>query len=71
MLANCVFLWCVDKGADFLGAWTLENISTGLEGLSAAVYTRVLGWTKDELDVFLSQVRQDLRNPNIHAYWPM
>lgn len=53
------------------GSWTLENISGGLEALSAAVYTRVLGWSKEELDVFLSQVRRDLKNTSIHTYWPM
>ena len=51
--------------------WTYENISSGLEGLSAAVYTRVLGWTKPELDVFLAKVRKDMKDPRIHAYWPM
>ncbi|KAF6831314.1 methyltransferase domain-containing protein [Colletotrichum plurivorum] len=54
-----------------LGMWTLEDISSGLEGLSAAVYTRVLGWSKESLDVLLAHVRNDMKNPAIHAYWPM
>ena len=41
------------------------------EALSAAVYTRVLGWSKEELDVWLAQVRNDMRDTRIHAYWPM
>ncbi|KAF6785728.1 methyltransferase domain-containing protein [Colletotrichum sojae] len=51
--------------------WTLEDISSGLEGLSAAVYTRVLGWSKESLDVLLAQVRHDMKNSAIHAYWPI
>jgi hypothetical protein len=56
---------------DFPGMWTYENISSGAEGLSAAVYTRVLGWSKEELDVFLVKVRDDMRDTSIHSYWPM
>lgn len=51
--------------------WTLENITSGLEGLSAAVYTRVLGWSKEELDVLLAGVRNEMKDTKIHSYWPM
>ncbi len=37
-----------------IGMWQCENIagvSGGLEGLSAALFTRVLGWSKLELDI--------------------
>jgi hypothetical protein len=53
------------------GIWTLENISSGLHGLSSAVFTRVLGWSAEELEVLLSQVRNDIKDTKIHAYWPM
>lgn len=51
--------------------WTLENITSGLEALSVAVYTRVLGWSKESVDVFLAEVRKDMKNTAIHSYWPM
>ncbi|KAH7169999.1 S-adenosyl-L-methionine-dependent methyltransferase [Dactylonectria macrodidyma] len=54
-----------------IGTWNLENITSGLEGLSAAVFTRVLGWTKEELDIFLVDVRKDLKNTAYHTYWPI
>jgi hypothetical protein len=54
-----------------VGIWTLENISSGLHGLSSAVFTRVLGWSAEELEVLLSQVRNDIKDTRIHAYWPM
>lgn len=62
--------WPKDPFHKELGAWTLENISSGADGLSAAVYTRVLNWTKEELDVLLAQARKDMKNKAIHAYWP-
>ncbi|RDW67593.1 hypothetical protein BP6252_08989 [Coleophoma cylindrospora] len=63
--------WPKDKKDKLLGAWELENATTGLEGLCMALFTRGLGWTKLEVDVFLDRVRADMRNRSIHAYWPM
>lgn len=63
--------WPKDKKYKELGIWTLENISTALHGLSAAVFTRVLQWSNEELDVLLAQVRNELKDTNIHSYWPM
>lgn len=51
--------------------WALENISAGLQGLSLALFTRGLGWSAEELEVFLVDVRKDMRNNRIHSYWPM
>jgi hypothetical protein len=36
----------------YLGMWTLENTTTGLQGLSLALFTRALGWTPEELEAF-------------------
>jgi hypothetical protein len=51
--------------------WMHENFSTGLSGLSMAVFTRGLGWTKEELEVFLVEVRKSMKNTKIHGYYPM
>lgn len=51
--------------------WNLENITSGLHGLSAAVYTRVLGWSHEEMEVLLAKVRRELKDTRIHSYWPM
>ncbi|KAM0559959.1 hypothetical protein ACHAPJ_003913 [Fusarium lateritium] len=63
--------WAKDPKYKELGAWTLVNILSGLEAISNALFTRVLGWSKHELDVFLTEVRKDIKNPSIHAYWPI
>jgi hypothetical protein len=51
--------------------WTVENLTTGLQGLSLALFTRCLGWSAEELEVFLIDVRNDMKNTRIHAYWNM
>lgn len=51
--------------------WNLENMAPALEGFSMALFTRVLGWSKEEVQTFLIDVRKELKDPKIHAYWPM
>jgi hypothetical protein len=51
--------------------WVYEDLAPGLEGLSMALFTRLLGWSKEEVDVFLVSVRNDMKNTKYHAYWNM
>jgi SAM-dependent methyltransferase len=61
--------WPRDPKYKEIGAWSLENGLGCTEALSLAPYTRVLGWKADEVHAFLVDVRKDMRNRNIHAYW--
>lgn len=61
--------WPKDPKFKEIGAWNIENVVGGLSGLSMLLFTRVLGWTVEELEVFLVEVRKDMKNPAIHGYW--
>ncbi|KAH7115544.1 S-adenosyl-L-methionine-dependent methyltransferase [Dactylonectria macrodidyma] len=61
--------WPKEKRFKELGEWSNVNTDDLLEGLSMALFTRCLGWTPEEVSVFLVDVRKDLNNPKIHAYW--
>ncbi|KAM0271171.1 hypothetical protein ACHAQH_009155 [Verticillium albo-atrum] len=63
--------WPKDAKYKELGMWNLENITSGLHGLSAAVYTRVLGWSSEEMEILLAKVRRELKDTKVHAYWPI
>jgi hypothetical protein len=54
-----------------IGRWHCANLDMGLEAFSLALFTRVLGWTKEEALLLCSQVRKDIRNTKMHAYWKM
>ena len=43
------------------------QLKEGLEGFSLALFTRVLGWSVEEIQVLLSKVRKDLDDKNIHS----
>ncbi|KAF5013416.1 hypothetical protein FDECE_604 [Fusarium decemcellulare] len=63
--------WPRDKKFKELGAWNNENASSALEALTIAPFTRGLGWSREEVELFLVELRKDWNNPKIHAYWPI
>ncbi|KAF4448378.1 hypothetical protein F53441_8186 [Fusarium austroafricanum] len=63
--------WPKEKKFKDLGYWNRENALVGLEGLTMAPFTRALGWSSEEVNVFLSEVRKDVNNTKIHGYWPI
>jgi len=63
--------WPKDKKWKAVGAWVLENMHGGLESMSLVMFTKVLGWSYEEVQVFLAQARKELKDKSIHAYWPV
>ncbi|KAF2095542.1 S-adenosyl-L-methionine-dependent methyltransferase [Rhizodiscina lignyota] len=63
--------WAKGKMNKTLGKWTLENILEGLQGGSLALFTRMLGWSKERVEVFLMEVRRELHEQKSHFYMPM
>ncbi|GKT55105.1 methyltransferase domain-containing protein [Colletotrichum tofieldiae] len=63
--------WPKDNKYKELGSWNYENISQAAEALAMAPLTRAFDWSRDEVNVFLIDVRKDLKNRNYHAYFPV
>ncbi|OBT51722.1 hypothetical protein VE04_07555 [Pseudogymnoascus sp. 24MN13] len=59
-----------DPRMKVLGAWEMENLLSNLEGMTMRVFQKALGWTPEEVSVFLVGVRKEIRDRSIHAYWP-
>jgi len=63
--------WPRDKKYKELGMWAEQNLLNGLYAFSAALFTRALGWSPEELELFLVDVRKNVRDRSIHSYWPI
>lgn len=61
--------WPRDPKYKEIGAWTLENILQGIQGFSLALFTRILGWSPEQVELFLVDVRRDFKDKNIHSYF--
>ena len=62
-----VGMWPRDRRLKEVGAFDLAQFLDGLEAISLRVFTNVLGWSADEVAVFLASVRKDLHNPRLQA----
>ncbi|RSL64897.1 hypothetical protein CEP53_003880 [Fusarium sp. AF-6] len=63
--------WPKDTKYKTLGQWHNANMSSAIEALTLAPFTRALGWSPAEVQAFLVDTRKDLNNRGIHAYWPI
>ncbi|KAK1973061.1 S-adenosyl-L-methionine-dependent methyltransferase [Colletotrichum sublineola] len=61
--------WAKDPKYKEIGELHGQNMADGLEGFSMAALTRAHNWTPEEVGVFLIDVRNNIKDRNIHAYW--
>ncbi len=61
--------WASDPKMKMVGRYNRCVIQDALEGVSLAPYTRGLGWTPKEVEVFLVDVRKSLTNLRVHSYY--
>ncbi|KFY87397.1 hypothetical protein V500_06978 [Pseudogymnoascus sp. VKM F-4518 (FW-2643)] len=63
--------WPKDPTMKDLGHWWAENMSVGLAAFSLAYFSRVLGWSTEEIELYLVDVRKSLTDRDVHAYHRM
>ncbi|KAJ4333824.1 hypothetical protein N0V87_007300 [Didymella glomerata] len=58
------------KGAKFklLGRYVFEDLWDALPSLSLGLFTRVLNWSRDEVEVFLAECRRESKRKDRHYY---
>lgn len=60
--------WPKDPHLKKIGTWSEANWLEGLAAWSYGPFGRGLGWTKDEIEVFLVGVRKCIQNRHVHSY---
>ncbi|KAI9838376.1 MAG: hypothetical protein M1819_005644 [Sarea resinae] len=59
--------WPKDPELKQIGSLNMLQFLDGLEAFSSATFTHVLGWSIEEVQVFLAQVRKDARQKGVHT----
>ncbi|KAI0881363.1 S-adenosyl-L-methionine-dependent methyltransferase [Annulohypoxylon maeteangense] len=62
--------WPADENEKQIGLYNRLAIEQDVEGFLMYMWTMVMGWTKEEIQVYAAHLRRELRSPNIHAYYP-
>ncbi|KDN60503.1 hypothetical protein CSUB01_06090 [Colletotrichum sublineola] len=63
--------WAKDPKYREIGAWNYENFAANWEAFTMAPFTRALAWTKEEVLIHAMEVRRDLADRRIHAYFSL
>ncbi|KAH8427067.1 uncharacterized protein LDX57_004785 [Aspergillus melleus] len=63
--------WSQDEGEKLKGLWNLYNVLERLPEFTSMLLTKVLGWRQEDIHSLLVDVRAELQDPKVHAYWPV
>lgn len=58
--------WPKDKKMKELGLFQREHMIMCVEAFTLALFTRVLGWSREECDIIMALVTSEFRNPRNH-----
>lgn len=61
--------WPRDEKYKFVGWYTETNFTLGLETMMLALFTRFMGWTRDQVQALAADVRAELHDRSRHAYF--
>jgi hypothetical protein len=60
--------WPKDRKQKEMGLYQREHIMLGLEAFTPGLLGRVLGWSEEEYQILISQVRREMLDPRLHLY---
>ncbi|KAG4033730.1 hypothetical protein MFRU_004g02330 [Monilinia fructicola] len=60
--------WSEDENAQKLGEMSEENWLACLSSFSMALFSRILDWKQEQIEVYLVNVRKSIPNRSVHAY---
>ena len=63
--------WAKGKKMKMIGTLSMDNALEGIEAISLAIMTRVLGKSPEEIENMLKEVRRDIQDTSVHSYWPV
>ncbi|RAL65891.1 hypothetical protein DID88_005554 [Monilinia fructigena] len=60
--------WSKDENVQKLGEMSEENWLACLSSFSMALFSRILDWKQEQIEVYLVNVRKSIPNRSVHAY---
>jgi trans-aconitate methyltransferase len=60
--------WAKGQKNKLLGRFVMEDLLDWLPSSALALFTRVLKWSREEVELFLASVRKELKDKNKHFY---
>ncbi|KAF7553373.1 hypothetical protein G7Z17_g3659 [Cylindrodendrum hubeiense] len=68
---NSQIIWLEDAKLKEIGKFQSIQEKHVIDSYTPGIFGRVLGWSEEEIQVFVAKVKSDLKNPSIHLYTPV
>lgn len=63
--------WPDSEEAKLKGLWNLYNLLSRLHEFTRVLFVKVLGWDLSNVDALIDEVKAELQNEKVNAYWPV
>ncbi|KAK3313025.1 S-adenosyl-L-methionine-dependent methyltransferase [Apodospora peruviana] len=63
--------WPKDKKLQEMGLYSQLALEQDVEGYVLYMWSQVMGWSNDEIHVYIAHLRKQLRDKNVHAFFRM
>ncbi|KIW99890.1 uncharacterized protein Z518_10818 [Rhinocladiella mackenziei CBS 650.93] len=64
-------VWPKDQKLKKIGLLNWTQLWEGLQGMSLRLYIDFLGWSREDLEILLTEVRKDLKDSAVHAMFDL
>jgi hypothetical protein len=61
--------WPRDSRLKEVGAFQLAQFLSAIQGIAMGLLTRVMGWSREEVEVMLVELRNELTDRQKHMFW--
>ncbi|KAI9799607.1 MAG: hypothetical protein M1833_003922 [Piccolia ochrophora] len=61
--------WPKDERLKKVGMFEMMNMLEGVGALSMMLFTRALGWSREKVELFLVDVRNNVKDRTVHSYY--
>jgi hypothetical protein len=62
--------WPKNKTLKLIGLYLRTSVLLGLDGMSFGPLCRGLGWSKEQVDVYLVDIRKSIMDSSVHVHFP-
>ena len=63
--------WPKDPQLKEIGGVQYHQELQAVDSYTPGIFSRVLGWTEEEIQVFIAKVKAEIKDPSIHLYFPV
>jgi hypothetical protein len=61
--------WPKDRRLKKVGLFESVNMQEGLEALTIKAFTKALGWSAEQVQLFMMDVRKQVKDRSVHSYY--